>query len=466
MANITIQFIRNYNGDTINFNTTYSGLSDDFTLPDISAVPYNDGDIVRYADWSRETNRYVFRGWLSDRNHLYSAGEQAALPLETSFTAQWFEITTSISISYNNNIIFSTTSISGTQVLETNNCLMTDNITLHYHALSNLQDKTASPSTVSRTILPDTGYGGLNKVIIEAISPTKNQATYTPTTTDQIISGGQWLLRDQTIKGDANLIPANIKMGVSIFNVAGTYAGGGGDYAIEDLIQNTITSYANSTLTTVGSYKFLYCDQLETLSIPACTLLGASAFGRCSVLTTASFPNCSIIGSNAFEYCRNLTTAIFPECTQLNNYAFGSCYKLATISFPKCPTIPMSAFYSCSSLTTVIFPVCTKISSCAFYGCRSLNTVSFPKCTSIASSAFRSCYNLLSFYILTSTVPTLGTYVFTSTPISNYTTSTGGVYGSIFVKESLLASFKAATNWSAFSARMVGLTDAQIAALG
>ena len=91
---------------------------------------------------------------------------------------------------------------------------------------------------------------------------------------------------------------------------------------------------------------------------------------------------------------------------------------------------------------------------------------SFPKCTYIYSNAFGYCYNLLSLYILTSTVPTLASInAFISTPISNYTTSTGGVYGSIFVKESLLASFRTATRWSTYSARMVGLTDAQIAAL-
>jgi hypothetical protein len=49
--------------------------------------------------------------------------------------------------------------------------------------------------------------------------------------------------------------------------------------------------------------------------------------------------------------------------------------------------------------------------------------------------------------LLTSSVPTLSAVaVFSSTPISGYTAQTGGVHGSIFVKESLLASFKAATN--------------------
>lgn len=46
---------------------------------------------------------------------------------------------------------------------------------------------------------------------------------------------------------------------------------------------------------------------------------------------------------------------------------------------------------------------------------------------------------------------------FSSTPISGYTSSTGGVYGSIYVPASLLASYKAATNWVNYSDRIVGV---------
>lgn len=52
--------------------------------------------------------------------------------------------------------------------------------------------------------------------------PTKTAATITPTTTDQTISAGVYLTGTQTIVGDADLIPANIKKGVNIFGVDGT----------------------------------------------------------------------------------------------------------------------------------------------------------------------------------------------------------------------------------------------------
>ena len=62
----------------------------------------------------------------------------------------------------------------------------------------------------------------------------KGSKTYTPGTTDQKIVGGYYLTGTQTIKGDANLIPANIKKGVSIFGVAGTNEG-------EDIVQKVIS---------------------------------------------------------------------------------------------------------------------------------------------------------------------------------------------------------------------------------
>ena len=98
-----------------------------------------------------------------------------------------------------------------------------------------LQTKTVSPSESTQTVSPDSGYDGLSKVTVNAISSTyigsgvtkKAAATYTPKTSDQSIASGQYLRGTQTIKGDANLVAGNIKSGVSIFGVTGTYTGGG-----------------------------------------------------------------------------------------------------------------------------------------------------------------------------------------------------------------------------------------------
>lgn len=143
-----------------------------------------------------------------------------------------------------------------------------------------LQSKTVSPSESTQTVSPDSGYDGLSKVTVNAISSTyigsdvtkKSAATYIPKTTDQSIASGQYLSGTQTIKGDANLVAGNIKSGVSIFGVTGTYTSGGSSggngnnnveaYAITDTnpsvnfktASGTIKIWGYGTITSSGGW--------------------------------------------------------------------------------------------------------------------------------------------------------------------------------------------------------------------
>lgn len=156
-------------------------------------------------------------------------------------------------------------------------------------ALINNQNKEVSPTTTQQEIYADTGYTGLNKVTVNAMSrgsattpdttitttptisvdnnglitatnsktqsvtpsvvagyiatgtagtitvtgsntqqlTTQGAATYTPTTTNQTIASGTYLTGTQTISGDTDLVAGNIKQGVTIFGVEGTYSGAG-----------------------------------------------------------------------------------------------------------------------------------------------------------------------------------------------------------------------------------------------
>ena len=69
---------------------------------------------------------------------------------------------------------------------------------------------------------------GANGQIITGNIPTKSAQTYTPGTTSQTISAGRYLSGAQTIQGDTDLVPGNIRDGVNIFGVTGTYEGQSG----------------------------------------------------------------------------------------------------------------------------------------------------------------------------------------------------------------------------------------------
>lgn len=52
-----------------------------------------------------------------------------------------------------------------------------------------------------------------------------NAQTITPTTTTQTVNGNTFLAGAITVVGDVNLLAENIKSGVTIFGVTGTYTG-------------------------------------------------------------------------------------------------------------------------------------------------------------------------------------------------------------------------------------------------
>lgn len=94
---------------------------------------------------------------------------------------------------------------------------------------SRIRDVTGSYSTVSGKTAAGaaqilSGYAafanGSNQ--INGSIPLKAAATYTPGTSDQSIAKGYYLNGVQTIKGDANLVAANIVSGKKIFGVTGS----------------------------------------------------------------------------------------------------------------------------------------------------------------------------------------------------------------------------------------------------
>ena len=111
------------------------------------------------------------------------------------------------------------------------------------------------------------------------------------------------------------------------------------------------------------------------------------------------------------------------------------------------------AFTSCTSLTEARFPIASRVSASAFYSCTQLKKVVLDEANFIGSYAFNNCKALMSVVLLSSAVASLPyTAAFYDTPISK--SSYTGSFGSIYVPASLVDSYKSATNWSAYSARI------------
>ena len=221
---------------------------------------------------------------------------------------------------------------------------------------------------------------------------------------------------------------------------SGTASGGGGDDVWSGMVDRTISQAIDSmgSISAIGSYAF-YSSPITNVSMPNVTTIGMYAFYRCSMLSSVSFPNVVNIGSNAFNQCKAIVEIDFPKATILGNSALFGCTNLKSVDIPNLTGIPNNAFAQCSSI----------------------KTISFSKVTTIGSWAFNQCSRLSSVYLLASSVVSIASSnVFDATAILN--ANIYGVYGSIFVPESLYSSYLTTTKWTYFSTRLASLNDAEI----
>lgn len=133
-------------------------------------------------------------------------------------------------------------------------------------------DTSDATATASDLLDGETAY--VNGIKITGNIPSKSGQTYTPGTSNQTITAGQYLSGNQVVSGDADLVAENIKSGVSIFGVSGTLASGHkvliGKLTDVRTDDNTITISKPADYTSLSSIHTYYVDNPS--SVPYCMI--------------------------------------------------------------------------------------------------------------------------------------------------------------------------------------------------
>lgn len=216
------------------------------------------------------------------------------------------------------------------------------------------------------------------------------------------------------------------------------------------------TVYFPKCITIQNSGAFAGARQLNSAIFPECVTIGQSAFVSCTSLSIVDFPKCTNIGSNAFSSCTALREINFPSCQTVNGSAFINC-SITSADFPECTYIGGSAFYNCKQLSYANFPKCSSLDINCFRPCNKLEMINLNVCSNIKDGAFVGCNKLSVVNLLYSSICSLASSVFSSTPMqySSYL----GYFGSIYVPASLVDSYKVATNWSSIADRITAYVE-------
>lgn len=232
-----------------------------------------------------------------------------------------------------------------------------------------MQSKSVVLSSSSQTITPDSGYTGLDQVNVPAV--VLEPKSITPSTLQQVInkSAGYDGIGTVTVGAvdasiDSSIQSQNIKAGITILGVTGSYTGGGGGSASQYVNTHPTklvyayseNSSAQNDLWNLGSIPELDTSAVTTMN----NCFRSNKHVTILDLSTWSFASCTDT-DYMFAACSNLTKVTFPVNTPLKSiqYMFNNCTSLEEIAgsldLSQCSVLNVQAsiFYSCTSLKKI-----------------------------------------------------------------------------------------------------------------
>ena len=168
-------------------------------------------------------------------------------------------------------------------------------------------------------------------------------------------------------------------------------------------------------------------------------------------ITEFADSNLTNLGTHAFGGCSNLTSVDLPALTSAEPYAFQQC-GLEVVNLPVLLTVRLYLFSNNKNLKKVRLPAATSVEGNAFTYCSSLSEVDLPAAKNVGFDVFRDCSSLSVLILRSGTVCTTSGTLPNNCPIASGT-------GYIYVPSALVDSYKAATNWSTYAAQFRALED-------
>lgn len=130
---------------------------------------------------------------------------------------------------------------------------------------------------------------------------------------------------------------------------------GGGGYSVDDIAGGAPTGAITITATSVSQYAFYHKTGITSVSAPNCLLTGQYAFQDCTGITSINFPALTTVSQYDFANCTGLTSVALPSLTSdIMTRTFGGCTNLATADLGLTSRIRNQAFINASALRTLI----------------------------------------------------------------------------------------------------------------